>query len=322
MNAIPGVQSATLSRYRLVIGRPYRDVWVRDAVPAFTEGRRIYCGVVGPRFFETMGIGVLQGREFSVADDAAAPRVAIISESVARTAFPGGNALGQRIGFAGPHTAGDDALVIGVVRDLNRRLVEPRPEEAVYIPVGQAPPDSLGQMNLVLRTTANPASIAAALRSAVGSIDKDLTVEGFQTQAQEVDDYLGSRRSLAETLGFFGALALLLAAIGLYGTMSYAVGRRTREIGIRLALGAQRTDMLWMVLREASLQVVAGIVVGALIAGAAARLIASMLFGVGVADPPTFAAAILVMTATALAASYLPARRATRVDPAVSLRYE
>jgi predicted permease len=321
MNAIPGVQSATLSRYRLVIGRPYRDVWVRDAVPAFSEGRRVYCGVVGPRFFETMGIGVLQGREFSVADDAAAPRVAIISESVARTAFPGGNALGQRIGFAGPPTAAD-ALVIGVVRDLNRRLVEPRPEEAVYIPVGQAPPDSLGQMNLVLRTTANSASIGAALRSAVGSIDKDLTVEGLQTQAQEVDEYLGGRRSLAEALGFFGALALLLAAIGLYGTMSHAVGRRTREIGIRLALGAQRTDMLWMVLREASLQVVAGIAVGALIARAAARLIASILFGVGVADPPTFAAAILVMTATALAASYLPARRATRIDPAVSLRYE
>jgi putative ABC transport system permease protein len=200
--------------------------------------------------------------------------------------------------------------------------VEPRPEEAVYIPVGQAPPDSLGQMNLVLRTTANSASVAAALRSAVGSIDKDLTVEGLQTQAQEVDDYLGDRRSLAEALGFFGALALLLAAIGLYGTMSHAVGRRTREIGIRLALGAQRTDMLWMVLREASLQVVAGIVVGVLIARAAARLIASILFGVGVADPPTFAAAILVMTATALAASYLPARRATRIDPAVSLRYE
>jgi len=321
MNAIPGVQSATLSRYRLVFGRPYRDVWVRDAVPAFTEGRRVYCGVVGPRFFETMGIGVLQGREFSVADDAAAPRVAIISESVARAAFPGGGALGQRIGFARPHTGGD-ALVIGVVRDLNRRLVDPRPEEAVYIPVGQAPPDSLGQMNLVLRTTANPVSIAAALRNAVGSIDKDLTVEGLETQAQEIDEYLGARRSLAEALGFFGALALLLAAIGLYGTMSHAVSRRTREIGIRLALGAQRTDMLWMVLREASLQVVAGIVVGALIARAAARLIASILFGVGVADPATFAAAILVMTATALAASYLPARRATRVDPAVSLRYE
>jgi len=321
MNSIPGVQSATLSRYRLVFGRPYRDVWVRDAVPAFTEGRRVYCGVVGPRFFETMGIGVLQGREFSVADDAAAPRVAIISESVARAAFPGGGALGQRIGFARPHTGGD-ALVIGVVRDLNRRLVDPRPEEAVYIPVGQAPPDSLGQMNLVLRTTANPVSIAAALRNAVGSIDKDLTVEGLETQAQEIDEYLGARRSLAEALGFFGALALLLAAIGLYGTMSHAVSRRTREIGIRLALGAQRTDMLWMVLREASLQVVAGIVVGALIARAAARLIASILFGVGVADPATFAAAILVMTATALAASYLPARRATRVDPAVSLRYE
>jgi len=177
-------------------------------------------------------------------------------------------------------------------------------------------------MNLVLRTTSSPASITAALRSAVGSIDKDLPVEGLQTQAQEVDDYLGGRRSLAETLGFFGALALLLAAIGLYGTMSYGVGRRTREIGIRLALGAQRTDMLWMVLREASLQVVAGIAVGAVIALVAARLIASVLFDVGVTDPVTLAAAIVVMTATALAASYLPARRATRVDPAVSLRYE
>ena len=321
MNAIPGVQSATLSRYRLVTGRPYRDVWVRGAAPLAGEGRQVYCGVVGPRFFETMSIALLQGREFSVTDDAAAPRVAIISESMARTAFPGGSALGHHIGFDGQHTAAD-AQVIGVVRDLNRRLVERGPEEAVYVPVTQAPPDSLGQMNLVLRTTAGPAVMTAAVRSALGSIDKDLPVEGFQTQAQEVDDYLGGRRSLAEILGFFGALALLLAAIGLYGTMSYAVGRRTKEIGIRLALGAQRTDMLWMVLREASFQVVAGIAAGAVIALTATRLIASVLFGVGATDPLTFAAAILVLTATALAASYVPARRATRVDPMASLRYE
>ena len=321
MNAIPGVQSATLSRYRLVTARPYRDVWVRRAAPSAEERRHVYCGVVGPRFFETMGIALVQGREFSVTDDAAAPRVALISESMARTAFPGGRAIGRQIGFDGSRT-GADAQVIGVVRDLNRRLVERSPEEAVYIPVTQAPPDSLGQMNLVLRTTASPASITAAVRSAVGSIDKDLPVEGFQTQAQEVDDYLGGRRSLAEILGFFGALALLLAAIGLYGTMSYAVGRRTREIGIRLALGAQRTDMLWMVLREASLQVVAGIAAGAVIALAATRLIGSVLFGVGATDPLTFASAIFVLTATALAASYLPARRATRVDPMASLRYE
>jgi predicted permease len=321
MNAMPGVQSATLSRYRLVTGRPYRDVWVRRSGSPADEGRRVYCGVVGPRFFETMGITLLQGREFSSTDDAAAPRVAVISESLARAAFPGANAIGRQIGFDGSHTA-DDAQVIGVVRDLNRRLVERSPEDAIYVPVSQAPPDSLGQMNLVLRTAARPASVTSALRSAVRSIDKDLPLEAVQTQAQEVDDYLGGRRALAQTLGFFGALALLLAAIGLYGTMSYAVGRRTREIGIRLALGAQRTDMLWMVLREASLQVVAGIAVGAVIALAAARLIASVLFGVGVTDPLTFAAAVLVMTATALAASYLPARRATRVDPMVSLRYE
>jgi len=321
MNAIPGVQSATLSRYRLVTGDPYREVWVRHAASSAEEGRRVYCGVVGPRFFETMGITLVQGREFSVTDDAAAPRVALISESLARRAFPGGHPIGQQIGFDGSRTAAD-AQVIGVVRDLNRRLVERAPEEAIYVPVAQAPPDSLGQMNLVLRTTASPPSITAAVRSAVGSIDKDLPVEALQTQAQEVDDYLGGRRSLAEILGFFGALALLLAAIGLFGTMSYAVGRRTREIGIRLALGAQKTDMLWMVLREASLQVVAGIAAGAVTALAATRLIASVLFEVGAADPLTFATAIFVLTATALAASYLPARRATRVDPMASLRHE
>jgi len=322
MNAIPGVQSASLSRYRLVTGRPYREVWVRDSsAPTVTEGRRVYGGVVGPRFFETMGIALLQGREFSVTDDAAAPRVAIISESMARTSFPDGDPIGRRLGFDSRLSAGD-AQVIGVVRDLNRRLVERSPEVAVYIPVAQAPPDSLGQMNLVLRTAASPAGLTAAVRALVASIDKDLPVEEFQTQAQEVEDYLGGRRSLAEILGFFGALALLLAAIGLYGTMSYAIGRRTKEIGIRLALGAQRTDMLWMVLREASLQVAIGIAIGALTALAVARLIASVLFGVAVTDPLTFAAAILVMTATALAATYLPARRATRVDPMVSLRYE
>jgi predicted permease len=321
LNAIPGVQSASLSRLRMIYGRWDRKVWVQGEAAPSANAREVYCDPVGPRFFETMGIGLLLGREFSVRDTETSPRVAIISESMARTFFPGENPLGRRFGFDGAKSGGDIEIV-GVVKDIKHRIGEAEPQEAAWIPYTQAPPDMYGQMTLLARTAAAPGSMASAMRAEVHSLDKSLPLGKVETETAELDDYLGGWRSMGTLLSFFGGLALLLAALGLYGAMSYLVGQRTKELGIRLALGAQRRAMLWMVLREAFLVVATGVLIGVPMAVASSRLISSMLYGVGASDLATLTLAVLVMSAAALLAAYLPARRAMRVDPIVALRYE
>jgi predicted permease len=303
LNAIPDVQSASLARRALGIGKGLNPV--------------------GPRFFETTGIGLLQGREFSTADTETAPRVAIISESVARMFLPNVNPIGQPIPdeLAELADLGRDVQIVGVVRD-TRGLWSPKGEPAIYIPYTQAQSQELGQMQFFVRTAGKPMNIVSAVRQQIQSIEKDLPLVGVATQDEEVKRQASEERSMAMLLGFFGALALVLSSIGLYGTMSYAVSRRTRELGIRLALGAQRKDLLRMVLREALQQVIIGVAIGIPVALAGARLIASMLFGVKMTDPVTISVAVLVMGAIALAAGYLPARRATKVDPIEALRYE
>ena len=319
MNSIPGIQWATLSRYRPFVARPEENVWVQGS--EITEPHEVYYDPVAPHFFPAMGIGQLLGRDFSATDAEIAPKVAVISESMARTFFPNQNPIGRHLGFNGPRSAGD-LQIVGVVRDTKHHLLENRSLEAVYIPYTQAAPDDYGQMNLVLRTRANPTGVIAALRQKAQSVDKDLPLSGIETPAADLDEYLGDHRSLATLLSFFGALAVVLASIGLYGTMSYAVGRRTRELGIRMALGARRSDMLWMVVRETLSLVALGIAIGIPLAAASKRLIASMLFGVNTTDPTTISVAVLVMLASASLAGYLPARRATKADPLAALRYE
>ncbi|HEY6291250.1 MAG TPA: ABC transporter permease [Terriglobia bacterium] len=319
VNRVPGVQSATLSRYRQFVARPEEDVWAQGSEA--TETREVYYNPVGPRFFRTMGIGLLLGRDFSAADTETAPKVAVVSESMARSFFPNQNPLGKRLGFNGPASRGD-VQIVGVVKDTQHHLLERRPLEAVYIPYTQAALDDYGQMNLVFRTAANPASVTAAIRQQVQSVDKDLPLRNVETPAADLDEYLGDHRSLATLLSFFGALALVLASLGLYGTTSYAVGRRTRELGIRMALGAQRKEMLWMVLRETLILAATGVAIGIPLAAVSRRLISSMLFGVSTTDPVTICVAVLVMLATASLAAYIPAHRATKIDPLAALRYE
>ena len=321
LKATPGVQSASLSRLRMIFGRWYRDVWVQGAAPDAAQTRQVYCDPVGPRFFETMGIPVLLGREFSVGDTETSPKVAIVSESMARKFFPNQNPLGRHFGFDAARSSGNIEIV-GVVRDVRHHLEDERPRQAAWIPYTQAPADMYGQMNFLVRTAVDPASLVSTLQDQAQSVDKNVPLVGIETQEAEIDEYLSGQRSMAALLGFFAALALVLASIGLYGAMSYVVGRRTRELGIRLALGAQRKSMLWMVLRETLSLVAIGVVIGVPVALAATRLISSMLFGVKTTDPATISIAIFVMCAVALLAGYIPARRAMRVDPMVALRYE
>ena len=318
MNAVPGIQSASLARLRLVFGRWFRDVWVQGGAPPARENPQVYCNQVGPRFFETMRIPLLLGREFSPADTETAPKVAVISESMARRFFPNANPLGRRIGFQGPESSGA-IEVVGLVGDIRHRPDERQPYESVYIPYTQAPAEELGQMNIVVRT-ANPAGIVPAIRRQVQAVDGNLPLRDIETQEEEIDEYLGGHRSLATLLSIFGALALLLASIGLYGTLSYAVGRRTRELGIRMALGARGDDLIRMVLRQALRQVAVGVLIGIPAAIGAAKLAGSLLFGVSGADPVAICAAVAALAAAALAAAWFPARRATRIDPVAALR--
>ena len=319
LNAIPGVQSASLSRLRMIFGRWNRDVWAPES--SIAGPRQVYCDPAGPQFFATMGIPLLLGREFSLADTATSPKVAIISESMAREFFAERNPIGQRFRF--DHLdSGPEITVVGVVKDIKHRLAEERTGAAAFVPYNQAPPDMYGQMNLVVRTAGEPSTVAPAIRAAIQSVDNNLPLGEITTQEAEIDEYLGEQRSITTLLSIFAGLALLLAAIGLYGTMSYAVGRRTKELGIRIALGAQRAELLQMVLRETLLLLIIGVVLGVPLAIAASRLLDSMLFTVKGSDLLTIAVAILIMSGIALLAGFVPARRAMRVDPIVALRYE
>jgi predicted permease len=261
------------------------------------------------------------GREFSSADTETSPKVAIVSESVARKFFPDQNPMGRRLGFMKPE-AGGDFQIVGVAKDILPKMREPQSSQAVYIPYTQAFPDDYGQMTFLIHSALDPSSLIPAVRRAVESIDKNLPAVDVQTEEADAADELGDERSLATLLSFFGALALLLAAIGLYGTMSYSVVRRTKELGIRMTLGARKEVMLWMILRETIRLVAVGVAIGIPLSLASAPLISSWLFGVKPADPVTILISSAVMLMVALLASYLPARRATKVDPMVALRYE
>ncbi len=321
VNAIPGVESASVSRFRMVFGQWFRGVWVSGQAASLDATSQVYCNPVGPRFFQTMGIPLLLGREFNASDTETSSRVAVISESMSRKFFPNENPLGHRIGFDGPQS-GAQIQIVGVVKDIKHHLTDDQVHEGVFIPYTQAPAEILGQMNLVVRTAGPPSGVIPEIGRRVQSVEPDLPLTDIETEAAEVDNYLGDKRSLAALLSLFAVLAVGLASIGLYGTMSHAVAERTKELGIRIALGALPGDMLWLVLRETLALVSLGFGIGIPVALAASRLISTMLFGVKAADPVNMILCVLVMFVIALGSGYVPARRAANVDPIVALRYE
>jgi len=324
LSALPGVQSASLSRLQLFSGFWSRTV----SIPGYTSGAqeemRVSCNTTAPKFFATFGIPLLLGRDFTPADSATAPKVAIISESMARQYFRDENPVGNHFRFTGEDATGD-VEIVGVVKDI---LTEFRDEEynrsprAAYIPFTQAPPTMTGQAVIEVRTAASAREMAGAIREAAQALDKNLPVGTVQTQDEVVSRSLGEARSLSGLTAFFGLAALLLAAIGLYGTMAYSVGQRTREIGIRMALGAKRQSILNMVLREGMILAAVGLGVGMTMGAALTRLLSSQLYNLSATDPWTFTAVSMFLMAVALVACYIPARRAMRVDPMEALRYE
>jgi putative ABC transport system permease protein len=273
---------------------------------------------ITPDYFCAMGIRLLRGRTFTWADNEGSLPVAMINESAARQYWPDEDAMGKRVKLE-DGSAPVWRQVVGVVGDVRQdRLVEAgRPE--VYAPLLQVP---VPYMVLTVRTWAEPASLTAAVRHAVMAVDKDQPLFQIKTMEQVVEDSVAGRRFQMSLLTIFAAIALGLAAIGIYGLMSYTVSQRTHEIGIRMALGAKRGDVLHLVVRHGMMLAIVGVVLGTGGAFLLTRLLSGMLYGVGVNDPTTLLSVATLLTCVAALASYIPARRATRVDPMVALRYE
>ena len=241
----------------------------------------------------------------------------MINEAATRKFFPGENPVGRRFGDS-PEDSGETEIV-GVLRDVRYNSLREQPPPTLYVPYLQSNPEDLV---FSVRTAVDPANVLSAIRAAVSAVDPNVPVVTVQTQMSTLEQRFAQEKVLAQAYTLFGGIALFVAAIGLFGLMSYNVSRRTREIGIRMAMGAERKEVLGLVLRESMLLVVAGVVIGIGAALGAGRLIASQLFGLEPTDMTTMVSAIAVMMIVSAAAGYLPARRAARVDPMAALRYE
>ena len=272
-----------------------------------------------PEYFRVMGVPLLRGREFSRADVASTPRVAIISEAMARTYFPNEDPIGRRIIFGFPPDGDAPREIVGIVGDVRDVGLRQEPAAMMYVPYAQAP---FWGAVVVTRSSLSLSSFADAVRRDANSIDKDLPVTDIATMPDVVNASVAQPRFQTVLLGLFGALALILAAVGIYGVISFSVAQRTHEMGIRMSLGAQPAQVLRLVMGQGARMALVGIALGAAAALGLTRLMRSLLFGVSAADPLTFAAVAILLVGVALAACYVPARRAMRVDPMTALRHE
>jgi hypothetical protein len=325
LEAIPGVRSASLSDVRLFGGSVEESIALPGYTPSPGEDMDVQLRVVTPRYFETLGTPLVAGRAFGPRDRPGAPRVAIVNEAMARRFWGRGSAVGRRFGF-GPPANSRNLEIVGVVRDTRSVRLGDTPPPIAYLPVAQRP-GVLFDVEVRLAGAAAaggapPPRIGAELRHAIAGVAPDLPVLSVITMGEQLARSLVRERATARLTSFFGLLALLLAAIGLYGVMSYNVARRTSEIGLRMALGAARGKVVGMVMRDTAVLIAAGVAAGMAAALAATRLLAGQLFGLRADDPATIGAATLAMIAVALAAGFLPARRAADTDPMVALRHE
>jgi len=319
ISAIPGVQSAALgSRLPLGFGgNNSTSVGVEGYVPRENEEIVINYSTVGPKYFETMGIPIRQGREYNDTDTLQSPRTLVINESMARRYWPQGNALGGKI-----RLGQNLAEVIGIVADSKYSSINERPLPQLFFPMSRSETSTL---RLFVKTSGDPAPMVAEVRNAIRGLDASLPVYDARTLNEHMQVAVFAQRMAADLLGAMGVLALLLAAIGLYGVMAYAVSQRTQELGIRLALGASPGSLLGMIVRQGMKLTTIGLAIGlALALGAFGSIgaVRTLLPGISPLDPLTFVAVPVVLGLIALLASWIPGRRAGKVDPLVALRYE
>ena len=323
LRSLSGVESATLMQNRIGSGSRYRaNLFVDGAPPAENgEDQPLYWNAVGPDCFHALGTNLLLGRDFTDRDSEVAPKVAIINQTFARRYLAGGSPLGHTIGLS-VKGGSDQYSLVGVVADSKYTGVRERDVPTAYFPYTQVHGAASMGMHFELRTRGAALSLLPEVRRALRDLAPDQPLLRPMTQQEQFEESFLRERLFARLALFFGLLAAVLVATGLYGTLAYRAGQRTAEIGVRMALGAQRRQVLWMVLRDSLAVSVGGILAGLPLAMAGARLLRSMLFGVGPADPLTLAGATIGITAVALAAGYIPARRATKVEPMVALRCE
>jgi putative ABC transport system permease protein len=325
VSALPGVESATIA-YDHPLQSNWLDSFQIEGQVTTNDSRGPSANFipVGPKYFETVKAEVVRGRVFTSQDDADHPGVVIVNESFVRNYFPNEDPLGRRIRPSPPARIWDNQRltsfeIVGVVRDVKFDGLAASSEPAYYLPASQSP---LGDMTILIHTSNDPKSIVSALRQAVWSIDPNQPISNVNTLEQIVSDSIAQPRLNMLLMMLFGGLALLLSAVGIYGLLSYAVTQRTQEMGIRMALGANVTDVLKLVLKQGMFLALIGVAIGLAGAFALTRLMRGLLFGVTPTDTTIFAGVAVVLTAVALLACYLPARRATKVDPLVALRYE
>jgi putative ABC transport system permease protein len=315
---LPGIQSAGLTAYLPLSGITNSWSFVIEGRPPLPVGTSNVADYrpVSPGYFETIGIPLVRGRGFTSADKESAPRVVVINESMRRKHWGDEDPIGRRLSFEGlPRT------IVGIVGDVHHQSLEGETKAEMYVPFTQIP-NTERRPTIVVRTSIDPGAVAAGLRDAVSGIDKALPLDQVETMEQFVSTAVSEPRFRTLLLVAFSILALVIASVGIYGVMNYLVSLQIREFGIRLAIGATQGDLLRGVLRRATVLIVAGLCLGLPGSAMLALAITDLLYGVSALDPLTFVAVSLLLAAVALLASYIPARRATRVDPLTTLKYE
>jgi predicted permease len=321
MGLLPGVRSASESEIPMLANsNSSSNVTVQGYNAQEDEDMNVDQNFVGPNFLATMGIPLLNGREFSEADSGTSPKVAIINEAMARRFFAGRNPIGLRFGFGGGKDVKLDTEIVGIVKDSKNSDVKQAARPFAFLPYSQS--EHAGNATFYVRTNQDPVALTATVRNLIQGFDGNLPVYGVKTLTAQVDEIMFTDRLVTIFSLCLGLLASLLAAVGLYGVMAYVVARRTREIGIRMALGATQQSVAWMILREILGMLAAGLCVGLIAAYGIGRVVESLLFGVKASDPVVFVLAAGLLAAVALLAGWLPSRKAANVDPMVALRYE
>jgi len=320
LSAVPGVRSAALNDIMPLSGdMNMNGIHVQDYQPKQDESMSPHFSNVSPGYFSTVGTPLLLGRDFTDADRAGAAKVAIVNETFAHDFFHGENPLGRRFGMGVAENV-FDIEIVGVVKDAKYDSLRNDKLRYAYVPALQDP--SPGYITVEVRTAAAPEAVVPTLRREIAKIDPNLAIFDLKTMESRVDESLFADRLIAMLCACFGALATILASIGLYGVMAFSVARRTREIGIRIALGAGRRRVLSMILKEVAWMCIIGVAVGVPLAIALSRYLVSQLYGIAPTDSLTLALAALTMMLVSLVAGFLPARRAASVDPTIALRYE
>ncbi|MGA9671143.1 MAG: ABC transporter permease [Terracidiphilus sp.] len=321
VRAIPGVQSDSFAFFAFNDGGWSDQVLFQDVPRTPANGKAIHFNITGNGFFSAMGIPLVKGRTYNSQDRQNSPKVAVINQTMARRFFPNGSAIGQHFAIGETPDHPGEIEVIGVVKDAKYFALDEGSVMAAYFPCSQSP-GFFGNFIVRYAPGANRQEIVSSTRAAIAEINSHILVNTVSTLQEQVDRSIATQSLIARLSGFFGILAVFLACIGIYGLLSYSVARRTGELGIRVALGAQSLNLLWMVLRECVLLLLVGLAIGVPLALSSTRVLKSLLYDLSPLDPVSIAVSIAAVVCMTIAAAWLPARRATRIDPMQALRTE